>query len=285
MSAVTQVRTRDEALVSVDRGLTQWATSVSGVLTQASARGAAAATDADDVVRRLAAKVAAIQQVLGSLRPEDDRSGLERDMADARHSLEEAKRASQRITAVVQRLSALQRAQVHSTETLVSSARADLSKRGGHLGVYRGGGAGAAGGGPASASTRDGEGGWLSGTGLTSVDVTAADFSDNPLIGSFGRGDTSRADYRWAVQTWDEVVGPGVAKGMTRDEFEARDAARNAPPLRRTAAVYDLFLGDTDRLRLTRRPDGSLDVTNGRHRLEVARELGIKSLPGQVIEP
>lgn len=282
---MTEVRTRDEALASVDRGLSQWAASVSGVLTQATAAGSAATAEAGAVVRQSAGKVAASQQVLGSLRPEDDRSTLERDLADAQRSLDAAKGALSRIEAVVQRLSALQRAQVRSTETLVGSARADLSKRSGDLGAYRGGG-GTAGGGSVGAASGDcGAGGWLAGAGLSSVDVTAADFGDNPIIGSFGRGDTTRADYRWAVQTWDELVGPGVAKGMTREDFEARDAAREAPPLRRTAAVYDMFLGDTDRLRVTRRPDGSLDVTNGRHRLEVARELGIKSLPGQVIEP
>jgi hypothetical protein len=76
-------------------------------------------------------------------------------------------------------------------------------------------------------------------------------------------------------------VGPGVAAGKTREDFAARDARSNAQPLRRTADVYDMFLG-SDRIRVDRRPDGSMDVVNGRHRLLIARELGIKTLPGQV---
>jgi ParB-like chromosome segregation protein Spo0J len=37
--------------------------------------------------------------------------------------------------------------------------------------------------------------------------------------------------------------------------------------------------------RLDRRPDGTLNVVNGRHRIEIARELGITSLPAQVTGP
>jgi hypothetical protein len=155
------------------------------------------------------------------------------------------------------------------------------------LGSYRSSGTGQSG-----SSVRTGtlvagvtSAGWLIGTDLKEVDVASVEFDDNPIIGSFGRGDTTRADYRWAVQTWDEVVRPGVLRGMTRADFEARDVERGAPALRRTAGVYDLFLGDSDRLRLTRRADGKFDVTNGRHRLEVARELGIERLPAHVIDP
>lgn len=52
--------------------------------------------------------------------------------------------------------------------------------------------------------------------------------------------------------------------------------------LRRTADAYDMFLGDTDRIRLSRDADGRLDVVNGRHRIIVARDLGIKHLPGTI---
>lgn len=83
------------------------------------------------------------------------------------------------------------------------------------------------------------------------------------------------------MQTWNDVVGPGVEGGKTRDDFVRRDAQSNAAPLRRTADVYDMFLG-SDRIRVDRQPDGSLNVINGRHRFQIARELGIKTLPGQV---
>lgn len=117
--------------------------------------------------------------------------------------------------------------------------------------------------------------------GLTALKVNDADLADTPILGEFGRGGLTRADYRWAVQTWRDVVGPGVANGRSRDDFAAEDVASGAPPLRRAADVYDMFLG-SDRIRVDRGPDGSLNIINGRHRFDVARELGIDSLPGEV---
>jgi ParB-like chromosome segregation protein Spo0J len=43
-----------------------------------------------------------------------------------------------------------------------------------------------------------------------------------------------------------------------------------------------MFLGD-DPIRLSRRPDGTFDVIGGRHRIQVARQLGIGSLPARVM--
>ena len=112
---------------------------------------------------------------------------------------------------------------------------------------------------------------------------------ENPILDddkakrTFGKGGLSRADYRWAVQTWNDVVGPGVANGQQREAFVERDAQSNAVPLRRTADVYDMFVG-SDRIRADRRADGSINIINGRHRFQIARELGIKTLPGQVFE-
>ena len=119
---------------------------------------------------------------------------------------------------------------------------------------------------------------WLAGNKLTDLDVAQVSFADNPITGTFGRGGLTRADYRWAVSTWDEVVRPGLDRVMTRNDFAARDTAGGAPPLRRTADVYDMFLG-SDPIRVERRPNGSISVINGRHRLQVAGELGITRLP------
>lgn len=282
---MAEVRTRDEALAMVDSALSAWSAQTSGVLTQGTTRVSAASADADAAIRRLMGKVAAIRQLLAAQGETDDRLGREPELAEAERSLETAQRAAEQIRSVAERLSALQRTQLRSTDTLVGAARSDLAKRGIDLGAYRGSNGNSSGGGATAAATNAGAtGGGLGSHGLAEIDVAAADLDGNPILGSFGRGDTTRSDYRWAVQTWDEVVRPGVANGMTRTDFEARDTGRDAPPLRRSAAVFDMFMGDTDRLRVTRRPDGSLDVTNGRHRIAVARELGIKSLPAEVID-
>jgi hypothetical protein len=67
---------------------------------------------------------------------------------------------------------------------------------------------------------------------------------------------------------------------MARDDFTARDAARGARPPRSYAEVYDMFL-DKDPIQIDRRPDGTLHVGSGRHRIEIARELGITRLPAK----
>jgi hypothetical protein len=135
---------------------------------------------------------------------------------------------------------------------------------------------------PANAAAKGGTGSssWLGEQGLADVDVALADYSDNPILGKFGRDGLSRADYRWAVTTWDAVIRPGLDNGMTRDDFAATDAGRGARPPRSYAEVYDMFLGG-DPIRIERRPDGTLRVGSGRHRIEVARELGVTRLPAK----
>jgi hypothetical protein len=105
---------------------------------------------------------------------------------------------------------------------------------------------------------------------------------DGPVLDGFSRRGSTITDYRWALETWNNVVRPGVESGLDREAFERRDAARSVGENRKTASVYDLFLGDTDRLLFSRRSDGSLEVVNGRHRVELARRMGIDRLPGQV---
>jgi hypothetical protein len=86
------------------------------------------------------------------------------------------------------------------------------------------------------------------------------------------------------VTTWDQAVRPGLDRGMSRDDFAARDAARGATSPRRTVDVYDMFLG-TDPIRVECRSDGTLNVINGLHRITVAQELGITHLPASVAGP
>ncbi|MGO9751949.1 MAG: hypothetical protein ACLP22_10650 [Solirubrobacteraceae bacterium] len=111
--------------------------------------------------------------------------------------------------------------------------------------------------------------------------LSTTNHSDNPVIDDYHKGGTTQSDYRWAVETWETVVRPGIAADATREDFARRDADRGATGFRRTAGVYDMFLGD-DRIVFSRRPDGMLDVTNGRHRIDVARQLGITNLPGEI---
>ncbi len=288
---MTEVRTRDEALAAIDAGLARWAGAATDVLAQAmaAAGGAQAAAEAEAVGR--SRRVAELADLLASLGPEEKlRPVAAADLAAARESLAAARQAVTRLADVAARTAALQRSQAANTAGFVAAARGDLALRGGELGAYRGasdrtGGLAGPGAGSAVApGPLSGTAGaaWLAGNGLSDLDVAQAAFADNPVTGAFGRGDVTRADYRWALSTWDETVRPGLEQGLTRDDFAARDAARGAPPLRRTADVYDMFLG-SDPIRVERRRDGSVVVLNGRHRIQIAGELGITRLPAELV--
>lgn len=285
---MTEVRTRDEAIASVDRALQVWSTDVTGLLSQATSQAGAARDEAERVVRGCANKVAVVEALL-SAAGEDQRRRLQAELIRAKEAYDQAKRANVRVQDVAASVGQLSRAHTTGAIAMVASARVKLSAMSQALEGYRLGGVvpgvGAIGGGGPSAKGVGG--GSLASMGLAELDVSAADLDENPILDgdrsreAFGKGGLSRADYRWAVQTWNDTVGPGVASGKTREQFADRDERSSAKPLRRTADVYDLFAG-TDRIRVDRRADGSLNVINGRHRLLIARELGIKTLPGEV---
>ena len=309
---MTEIRTRDEALAAVDRALAQWSADTGGTLAQATAAVRNVYLTAEAETNRRAQRVTSLEALLSSL-PADapQRALVERDLARAAMSLDAARRATQRIAEVDRQVALLQHAHVRTAEPSVTAARADISRRALQLDAYRAARAGANAGpalaGIASAARTLGAAGaagaaaltamitspasspddaptWLARCGLTDIDPAKADFADNPIVGSFGRGGLTRADYRWAATTWDQLVRPGLDRGASRDDFAARDEARGAAPLRRTADVYDMMLGSNP-LRLERRADGTLNVIDGRHRIQIARELGITHLPAVVTGP
>jgi hypothetical protein len=293
-----EIRTRDEALAAVDAALAQWSGASVDLLTRALAAVGAAQAEAESEVARRAHLVAELTDVLASLRSDDPLRGVvAARLARARESLAAGQRAAATLAGIAARVAALHRSQARNTQAFAEAARADLARRGSELTAYRAAGrglgagaspglsaglfGGAAAGGAADGQVR-GAGGssWRTDSGLSDVDVTAVSFDDNPITGKFGRGDLTRADYRWAVTAWDEVIRPGLDAGMTRDDLAARDAASGARQLRRYADVYDWFLG-SERILVDRWADGTIHVTNGRHRFEVARELGVNRLPGE----
>ena len=283
---MTEVRTRDEAIASVDQALQAWSSNVTALLIQAHSAACDAKDYVEGVVRRRANEVAAMEALLVAA-DDERRRQLQAKLVRAKEAHESARRASVRVSDVAASVTQLSRTHTTVATSQVASARAQLSAMSRALEGYRSGGAGIGGGGSGSTSTAKAGGSALASMGLADLDVSFAQLDENPILDSnhpkatFGKGGLSRADYRWAVQTWNDTVGPGIANGKTREDFAERDTRLNAPPLRRTADVYDMFLG-TDRIRADRQSDGSLNIVNGRHRLLIARELGIKNLPGQV---
>jgi hypothetical protein len=207
------------------------------------------------------------------------------ELAAARESLLIAERSLKSVLAVQQELTAAERRAVTNLDSVISAARADLQGRLRSLHRYvssdiESGGHGSS---NSTASSITLSNDLADEREMQDVELSNVDYSDNPIAGSFEKGGAKLADYRWAVETWETVVRPGVNRGMSRDDFAQRDRERGASPFRRTADVHDLFLGDSDRILLSRRSDGRFDVVNGRHRVHVARQLGIKSLPARIV--
>ena len=136
--------------------------------------------------------------------------------------------------------------------------------------------------GVAAQADDDGVGGHLGGLleakGLALVDVADATWADNPVT-SYAKA--NRSDYSWAVERWDAIVRPLLERGGTREDLEAQDGRAHAPPLRRLADVHDLMLG-SEQIVVEPRAGGGWEVINGRHRLEAARQCGVKQLPARI---
>jgi hypothetical protein len=208
---MTEVRTRDEALAGVDRALAQWTTQAERALAQALAAVTGAQAAAESEVRVRAARVAALERFLASMRRDDKRSArAAQELASARESLQAGRRASAHVDGIATQVAALQRAQTRDTSAQVAAARADLSRRATQLGAYRAAGGGAIGAGNvggglaavalgglalgSTTATAAGGAAWLVASGMADVAVAAADFSDNPIVGIWGRDGFSRGE-------------------------------------------------------------------------------------------
>lgn len=273
-------RTSSEAVAELDSALRTWATAASGIALQASAAVKALVAEAEQAILERASRVAAIEAAIAAAR-DDDRARLARELQVANRRLEDARRALRSATDANRSAQSAARRIDESTNSLVPRASQSLHRKLDALAEYK------AASGPSSSGTSSGASDAPGGSdfgvpGIVDVPIEHASFEDNPILGTFGRGGATLTDYRWAAETWETVVRPGVLAGKTREDFERQDAAAGRHTgYRRLGGVYDMFLGD-EPVRFSRRADGTLDVPNGRHRVQVARQLGITHLPGRM---
>lgn len=73
-----------------------------------------------------------------------------------------------------------------------------------------------------------------------------------------------------------------VTPGATSDRFRELDVNDSVPFADGLQRVFEAFFGQQDYIYFVRRPDGSLDLINGRHRVFLARELGWAAVPARV---
>jgi hypothetical protein len=279
-----QLKADEGTVEALGTAIRAWRRDALGVLVQADAQLRGQSDAIERTRRQRTNRLSALEAALSACDAgAPDRGRLMLEIGRAREALARAADAQQEMDEIRAAFRMLERQTRASTDGEAERADADLRRRAEAIKAYRAAGV------PTPETTSTGGGAPHSGTadaiaqrGLAQVRLDQIDFSDNPILDGFGKGGATRGDYRWALTTWADVVEPAVREGADRTYFEARDAERRAQGWRQTANVYDLFLG-SDPIALSRRADGSFDPQSGRHRIAVARELGITHLPARLL--
>lgn len=123
-------------------------------------------------------------------------------------------------------------------------------------------------------------GGWVD-TGIQMVSIDQINLSDSPVANT---GDFHKVSAQEMVEGFRKLqdrVAPAVAHGADADYFSQLDATQGLDYAHGYRRIYDAFYGQ-GAIRLDKIGD-RYQVINGYHRLFLARQLGIKTLPAQVI--
>jgi len=122
---------------------------------------------------------------------------------------------------------------------------------------------------------------WLD-RGVQEVPVDQIDVSDSTVSGT---EDFHKVSHDEMVRGFGKLVGtvrPAVTGGADGDYFSKLDDAGGLDYENGYRRVYDAFYGDSS-IRLEK-IGSRYNVINGYHRLAVARELGVRTVPARVIE-
>lgn len=120
--------------------------------------------------------------------------------------------------------------------------------------------------------------------GIQDVPLETIDFSDNYVKGpgDFQHG-SSYNEMARGMKALEEDVRPAVERGEGADYFRELDQQRGLDYAHGSLRAYDTFYG-RNAISLTKIGDHYQVANGGYHRLYVARELQMQSIPAHVIE-
>lgn len=95
--------------------------------------------------------------------------------------------------------------------------------------------------------------------------------------------DTSPDDLAWGMRALNDVIMPGISRGMTRDDFQQQDSDLGQRGSRSYTDTYTGFFGENECMTLAPGADGKWHPENGRHRVLVARRYGFTALPCRLV--
>ncbi len=117
------------------------------------------------------------------------------------------------------------------------------------------------------------------------VSVNVADIPDEE-IGALSVNDFHKYPYEemlTGARRFDLEVRPAVEAGRGRDYFHQKDIEAAREYEHGLERLYDAYYG-SEPIRLTKLKNGRIEVTNGRHRLFVAKQAGVRTVPASMAE-
>lgn len=122
---------------------------------------------------------------------------------------------------------------------------------------------------------------WID-AGIQNVAVDKIDDSDTYVNGPEDFNKVSHEEMMRGLRTLHSEVRPAVENGADKEYFRNLDQERGHDYPNGTQRIYESFYGH-DAIRLDKIGDRYI-VENGYHRIYVAKELGLDTVPARVIE-
>lgn len=119
--------------------------------------------------------------------------------------------------------------------------------------------------------------------GLEEVPLARITSEDRLAPGDFAK--VGEAEMRRGLTHWRDLIRPALARGeaLERSDWADLDRAQGLEYRAGLERVYCALLERLgDPIRLEAASDGSYSIINGRHRVQVGRDLGLESLPASV---
>lgn len=121
----------------------------------------------------------------------------------------------------------------------------------------------------------------LFGCRVYSVKIARIRFRNGESTPSFENGD--EADYAQDLKTLREVILPKIHNGVSVQSFEGTDRKLKDYGPHSLGNIIRCFFGTDNGVALNAVEDGTFTITNGRHRIWLAKKLGFDSIPAIIL--